>query len=59
MKQVKPIKEKIKCECCKKMFKGLWKDYRTIDGITSKVYSCGRCRTLSDLEYYKQTRLLK
>lgn len=44
---------KISCYGCNKKFKELWKDYRTIDGITGKVFSCDSCRTLSDLEYYK------
>jgi len=46
---------KIKCDCCNKSFKGLWKDYRTDENdINSKYYVCGNCKNLNNVAFFMQ-----
>jgi hypothetical protein len=51
----KEIEKKLNCDCCNKLFKRLWKDYRTDDNdITSKYYICGNCKNLNDVAFFMQ-----
>ena len=40
------------CDCCKKK-EALFKDYRVVDGVTTKLFVCADCLTLDDLDFNK------
>ena len=48
------MNKKLKCDCCKKSFKELWKDYRYGKyGNHDKYHVCRRCINLNDLNFFE------